>query len=317
MLTISWAFFLGDLILISIESWVWWTLLAAFMQAVRTAGQKHLSNEVSALATTLVRYLYGLPFAAVWLYLVQRHLDLDLPDLNMTFLCSGFVAGILQIVATVALIRLFSLRNFAVGTTYAKSEVLLTAAIGFVFFTEKITLISGGAMIICVLGLIVISIAKSDGLEGLWSRSAAYGLGAGLCFSLTSLFLRQASLSLEVLERSEGANILTASMTLMYMVSLQTVITTFFVVKTQKGELQRVFRAWRPALFVGFTGVVGSIGWFTAMTLEMASYVKTLGQIEFVFTMLIAVFYFRERPSGKEWLGMLMILCGGLLLLWR
>lgn len=303
--------------LISIESWVWWTLLAAFMQAVRTAGQKYLSSEVSALATTLVRYLYGLPFAGIWLYLLHRHLNIDLPDLNVTFLWSGFVAGMLQIVATVLLIRLFSLRNFAVGTTYAKSEVLLTAVIGFVFFTERITFISGGAMIICVLGLIVISIAKSDGLEGLWSRSAAYGLGAGLCFSLTSLFLRQASLSLEVLERSEGASMLTASMTLMYMVSLQTVITTIFVVKTQPGELQRVFRAWRPALFVGFTGVVGSIGWFTAMTLEMASYVKTLGQIEFVFTMLIAVFYFRERPSSKEWLGMLMILCGGLLILWR
>jgi drug/metabolite transporter (DMT)-like permease len=237
--------------------------------------------------------------------------------LNITFLWSGFVAGVLQILATILLIRLFSLRNFAVGTTYAKSEVLLTAAIGFVFFTEEITFISGTAMVICVLGLIVISIARSDGLQGLWSRSAAYGLGAGLCFSLTSLFLRQASLSLEVLERSEGANMLTASMTLIYMVSLQTLITTFLVVKTQPGEMQRVFKAWRPAIFVGFTGVIGSIGWFTAMTLEMASYVKTLGQVEFLFTLLIAVFYFRESPSGKEWLGMLMILAGALMLLWR
>jgi len=287
------------------------------MQAVRTAGQKHLSNEVSPLAATLVRYLYGLPFAGIWFYLLYRHLHIDLPDLNFTFIWSGFVAGVLQIVATVLLIRLFSLRNFAVGTTYAKSEVLLTAAIGFVFFTEKITLISGTAMVICVLGLIVISMAKSDGLDGLWSRSAAYGLGAGLCFSLTSLFLRQASLSLDVLERNEGANMLTASMTLIYMVSLQTVITTLLVVKLQPGEMQRVFSAWRPAVFVGFTGVVGSIGWFTAMTLEMASYVKTLGQIEFVFTLLIAIFYFRETPSGKEWLGMLMILVGALMLLWR
>ncbi|MFT7688621.1 MAG: drug/metabolite transporter (DMT)-like permease [Candidatus Azotimanducaceae bacterium] len=303
--------------MISIESWVWWTLLAAFMQAVRTAGQKYLSNDISPLATTLVRYLYGLPFAAIWFYLLFKYVGLDLPNLNITFLWSGFVAGVLQILATILLIRLFSLRNFAVGTTYAKSEVLLTAAIGFVFFTEEITFISGTAMVICVLGLIVISIARSDGLQGLWSRSAAYGLGAGLCFSLTSLFLRQASLSLEVLERSEGANMLTASMTLIYMVSLQTLITTFLVVKTQPGEMQRVFKAWRPAIFVGFTGVIGSIGWFTAMTLEMASYVKTLGQVEFLFTLLIAVFYFRESPSGKEWLGMLMILAGALMLLWR
>jgi len=298
-----------------IESWVWWTLLAASMQAIRTAGQKYLSNAISPLATTLVRYLYGLPFAIIWLGLLGQHNGFVFPEINLTFLLSGLIAGLLQIVATVLLIRLFTLRNFAIGTTYAKSEVLLTATIGFVFFSEQITWFAGVAMMICVTGLVVITLARSGGITDLWSRSAIYGLGSGLCFALTSLFLRQASLSLEIADRSDYSNMLTASMTLLYMVSLQTVVTTVLVVRTQPGEFDRILKAWRPALFVGFTGVLGSIGWFTAMTLEMASYVKTLGQVEFIMTLLIAVFYFHERPSIKELVGMVLILSGGMMLL--
>lgn len=301
--------------MLGIEYWVWWTLFAASMQAIRTAGQKHLSNEVTPLATTLVRYLFGLPFAIIWFCLLVQYADVDLPPLNRVFFLSGLTAGLLQIIATVLLIRLFTLRNFAIGTTYAKSELLLTATIGIVLFSEQVTWFAGLAIVICVAGLVIITLARANGIKALWSQSAIYGLGSGLCFALTSLFLRQASLSLEMGERTDITNTLTASMTLLYMVALQTVVTTVLVIKTQPGEFNRVFKAWRPALFVGFTGVLGSIGWFTAMTLEMASYVKTLGQVEFIMTLGIAVFYFREKPSKKELLGMAMIFAGGMMLL--
>ena len=106
-----------------LEPWVWWTLLAAMMQAVRTAGQKQLTAAVTPLAATLVRYLFGLPFALLWLTYAGATLNFDFPDLNLTFLVSGLIAGILQIVATLLLVRLLTLRNFAVGTTFVKSEI--------------------------------------------------------------------------------------------------------------------------------------------------------------------------------------------------
>lgn len=51
-------------------SWIGFTLLAAFMQAVRTAGQKQLSLSLTAMSTTLSRYLFGLPVA--WLVLLRQ-----------------------------------------------------------------------------------------------------------------------------------------------------------------------------------------------------------------------------------------------------
>ncbi len=61
--------------------------------------------------------------------------------------------------------------------------------------------------------------------------------------------------------------------------------------------------------------MIGSAGWFTAMTLELASYVKTLGQIEFLLTYAIGWFYFRERPLVAESIGMVLIVCAVVLLL--
>lgn len=293
-----------------VESWVLWTILASFMQAVRTAGQKQLTTNVTPLAATLARYLYGVPFVLVWLWFTSDGQLSALPDLNLNFLVSGLIAGVLQILATLLLIRLLGLRNFAVGSTYVKTEILLTAILGFTFFAEQITLMGFAAIVICVVGLILISVSKSGGLASLWNQSAIYGLAAGLCFSLTSLFLRRASLSFGIDDA-----MFTASITLAYMVTLQCCITFFWVRLQQPGQITKLLKLWKPGFFIGVTSVAGSIGWFTAMTLEFASYVKTLGQLEFLFTLAISILYFRERPTPMEFMGMGLIIFGAVILL--
>lgn len=291
-----------------IESWVLWTLLAAGMQSIRTAGQKYLAGNITPLAATMVRYLFGLPFAI--LYLVVLVDGRDLPALNPTFLISGLTAGILQIVATVLLIQLFTMRKFAVGSTYVRTEVILTAVIGFFLFTETVSAPGWAAILLCVVGVMTINVAKTGALTSLWNRSALYGLGAGLSFALTSLLIRRASLSFGI-----DDSLLTAAMTLCYMVSLQTVITVVWIGLRQPEQFAKVFIMWRPGLFVGITSVIGSAGWFTAMTLELASYVKTLGQIEFLMTLAIGWFYFKERPTPLELTGMVLIVGAVVLLL--
>ena len=318
-----------------LESWIFWALLAALMQSVRTAGQKYLTDHISALGATLVRYLFGLPFAVAYLLLLVHRSDGSLPDLNDTFILSVLLAGILQIIATILLIRLFTFRNFAVGSTYVRSEIMLTAIIGAVFFAEAVSLLGWLAIAVIFAGLIVISSGRvssgrvssgrvSSGrvspgrtslggkgkLEGLWNRSAAYGLGAGAMFALTSLLIRQASLSLGIQDA-----MLSAAITLAFMISMQTVITFFWVLKQNAAEIVTIMHQWRPSLFVGITSVVGSAGWFTAFTLERAAYVKTLGQVEFLITLTIAVLYFKEIPSKPELTGMLLIVVGVIVLL--
>ena len=68
------------------EIWIAFTLLAATMQAVRTAGQKQLSVHLNSMATTSVRYVYALPFAYVYLYWLLEFREIEFPELNNQFL---------------------------------------------------------------------------------------------------------------------------------------------------------------------------------------------------------------------------------------
>lgn len=293
-----------------IESWVAWTLLAATMQSVRTAGQKALNQDVSALAATLARYLFGLPFALVylaWLWNDRAPLDLE-PGLHFFF--PAVAASALQIVATILMVNLFSMRNFAVGSTYVRSEILMTAGIGVLLFGEFISLLGWCAVVLSSLGLMLVSLPTGQPLGSLWNRAAAYGLGAGLAFSLCSLFIRYASLSLGLEDP-----ILAAAVTLAFMVTVQMLMSLAWVCLRDMGELVTLFRKWRVGLFVGITSVLGSAGWFTAFTLENAAYVKTLGQVEFLVMLSISIFYFKERPSTNEWLGMALLIVGVIVLL--
>ena len=55
------------------HAWIWLSVFAALMQAVRTAAQKTLNQRMSTLGTTYVRSLVGLPILAVYLAAVLWH----------------------------------------------------------------------------------------------------------------------------------------------------------------------------------------------------------------------------------------------------
>ena len=67
--------------------------------------------------------------------------------------------------------------------------------------------------------------------------------------------------------------------------------------------------------FVGFTSVAGSVGWFTSMSLQNAALVRTLGQTEFIVSLLITYLYFGEKISAREYLGVALIAISVIILL--
>ncbi len=292
------------------EVWISFTLLAAFMQSIRTAGQKRIANYISPMATTLVRYLFGLPFALLYLWYIGG--DDLLPLVKSAFSAKTFVlyasgAAVAQIFATVWLVKVLGYKNFAVGTSFAKTEAILTAVLGVLFFSAYLSVYGWIAVILCVLGILVVSLPKRG--QPIEKRVVAYGLLSGLAFAFTSLWLRQASLSL-------GDNFMfNAALTLVFMVVLQTFLCLVYVCLKQPEQLVILKKHLLLAMFVGVTSALGSIGWFTAMTYENAALVKSLGQIEFVFTLLITYFFFHEKISIKEFIGMLLIVASVVILL--
>ena len=83
------------------------------------------------------------------------------------------------------------------------------------------------------------------------------------------------------------------------------------------GELRKVLAAWRVAIWVGASGALGSIGWFTAMSIQNAALVRAVGQIELVFTIGASVLIFREKILRLEVLGIFLVVAGIIVLLLR
>jgi drug/metabolite transporter (DMT)-like permease len=292
------------------ETWIIYTLLAASMQAIRTAGQKKLAQHISPMAATLVRYLFGFPVAFAYLLFVIPDNTLAAFATSLSkasFIIYASLASVAQILATFWLVKVLSLRNFAVGTSFSKTEALQTAIFGMIFFG---TLLSFQAWLAVFLGATGIGLLSLSGKTLQFDRaSAVYGILSGVGFAFTALWLREASLSLAL------PFVASAAITLFYMVSIQTLICVLYIAAREPRQL-RILRVHIPlATFVGVTSAIGSIGWYTAMTYENAALVRTFGQVELVFTLLITYFFFGERISKTEYLGIAAILSSVLIIL--
>jgi len=279
------------------------------MQAIRTAGQKQLSTHLSAMATTLVRFLFAVPLVWIYVYAVSSIQSLSLPMVSEEFFRSSIFASLSQIIATALMIMAFRYKNFAVATSLAKTEAVLTALLSVVIFDAILSSFGWLSVIVGVIGVLILSKTDVGYRSIIKSPASLYGVGAGLFFALATLWIRQASLSL-------NTNLmLSAAFTLAFMVSLQTFLVSLYLIWKDQSQFLLIFKNWKMASFVGATSMLGSVGWFTAASYQDAAYVKALGQIEFFFTLFITHRFFKEKISIKEYLGMILILLSVLILL--
>lgn len=281
------------------------------MQAIRTAGQKQLTQHLNAMATTGVRYIYALPFAWLYLWWVADYRALEIPFLNTQFLQYALIACVMQIIGTVCLVAAFKYRNFAVATSLAKTEAIQVAVVGALLFSASLSYMGWFSVIIGVVGILLVSKVKFTFKDVLQNPGAGFGLASGLGLAITTLLVRESSLALN------SDLLLSAAVTLTFMITVQSLISIIYVYCQDKQQITNMFNQWRLCLFVGLTSVIGSIGWFTAMSFQQAAYVKALGQVEFFITLFITYRIFKEKISATEYLGMLLIVISVLvLLLW-
>jgi drug/metabolite transporter (DMT)-like permease len=282
------------------------TIWAAFAQTVRNAVQRGLTAELGTLGATLVRFLYGLPFALLWLLIVQKFVASPLPTPGGVFLGWVLIGALTQIAATALLLRTMQERNFALGVAYSKSEVLQVAIFALVFLGDPITLGAGIAIAAGTAGVVLLSPA---GLRaGFTSRTALLGLACGAGFAFSAVGYRGAALALET------NFLLAAACTLVAAQALQTLTLGGWLLARSPQTVLRVLRAWKASLLAGFMGAAASAGWFTAFAIEPAAHVRTLGLIELVFSYAVSLKLFREKLSRLELAGMALLALGVVLI---
>ena len=277
--------------------WLWIpvTIWAAFAQTLRNAAQRSLTGELGTLGATLVRFLYGLPFAALWLYAVHEVGRFDFPAPNLSFLGWVLLGAVSQIGATALLLRVMTERNFTLGVAYSKSEIVQVAIFGFVFLGDRIDTIVAIAIALGTAGVLMLAPADREHpwralLTGWTSRLALLGLASGTGFALSAVGFRGAALAL-----GDTPFLMAAASTLLVAQLVQTLLLGGWLLLRKRDVLLRVLRAWRASLFAGFMGAAASAGWFTAMAIEPVAHVRTLGLIELLFSYIVSRRVFREH----------------------
>ena len=293
------------------ELWIPITIAAAFMQNLRFMLQKHVRGRLSTFGATFARFVWAAPLAAGLVCALLLYRGDSLPAASGTFFGFAALGGLTQILGTALVVALFSARNFAVGVSFSKTETVQTAMFGLLILGETASAWALFAMTVSLAGVVLISVQPGKLLgAGLFNRSALLGVASGAMFGVSAVSYRTASLSLE-----SGDFLIRAALTLAVVTLMQTVAMWIYLALREPGELSRVFSAWRVTLWVGVTGMAGSLGWFTAMTLQNAAYVRALGQIELVFTFAASVLFFRERSTAREIAGIAILTAGIVLLL--
>lgn len=288
-------------------SWILFTLLAAFSQSWRNAFQSRLSKEMNVIGVTLSRFLWASPLAAIYLLILYGYQSAPLPVFTTYSYFYIIGASLIQIVATGLMVVLFKQKNFAIGAGLAKSEAPVAAFLGVLFFGTSLSLLGWVGVIVGAIAVFMLSCP--NGLRSLSLKTALIGLACSTSFALTSLWIREASLTLDLPFPHRAAWVL------LLVILLQTVLLLSYMLLSDRKTLKTMFTKPKLVIMTSIASFIGSLGWFSAMSLQTVPLVKTLGQVEVFFTMLISFFWLKEGIKRKDIVALILIAIAAVLVM--
>ncbi len=288
------------------ETWILVTLAAAAVQTLRFSLQKRLKSlGLSTAGATFSRFVFAFPLAIIAASLLIAQDGRGMPDLSLRYWLFAIAGGLGQIIATFCTVALFSERSFAVGITFTKTETVQVALFGLIMLGETVSPPGMLAIFIGLVGVVILSRPPQDigQVRSRWlNRGIVLGLLAGGFFAISAIGYRGATMAI-----ARDDVLLRAVLALACVTSFQASIMVVWLAWREPGQISKVLATWRATVWVGLTGVAGSLGWFVAFTLQNAAYVRSLGQVELLFSFLVSVLIFREQPSRFEVLGISLL----------
>ncbi|MEI9990944.1 MAG: DMT family transporter [Rhizomicrobium sp.] len=290
--------------------WVAFTVVAAAGQTARNAMQRELTASLGSVGATHVRFLFGFPFALIFLAAASLFTHGALPATNALFWVWVLAGALTQIGGTALMLLTMTERSFVVTVAYLKTEPLFVAALGLAFLHDPLTPGMIAAIVIATSGVVLISlrgrIAAGGGIH-----SALYGLSAGAMFAVSAIGYRGAILALHL-----PGYVMPATFTLAVGLVTQAAILTLYLAVRDPRVLRAIVRLWRPSLLAGFMGAAASEFWFLAFALATAASVRTLGLIDVLFAQMVSHILFKQKTTAREAAGIVLLVAGAVLLVY-
>lgn len=291
--------------------WVLATLIAAAAQTARNTAQSGLTAKIGTLGATQVRFVFGLPFALLFLWLVTLATGEAVPGLTAPSLAYTTLGAVAQIAGTALMLLTMKSRSFAVTTAWIKTEPVMVALIAAITIGDALTPAKLLAIVVATAGVVILS-TKPETTRGMlrdWGP-AATGLLAGLLFGVAAIGFRGGILNLP-----EGSFLIRASTILVLSLALQSVLLLAWLAVFDRRAVTASFGVWRTSLLAGFLGAFASQFWFIGFSLTTAANVRTLALVEVLMALAVSALVLRQPVSTRQKLGMAVIVAGVALLL--
>jgi drug/metabolite transporter (DMT)-like permease len=275
--------------------WIPITLVAAAFQVARNAAQRGLIGGAGPWGATLVRFLFGLPFALAFAGLAW--LATGRPAAQFTHAYVGFAmsGALTQVLATAALLMAMHRAGFAVGTALQQSALPLAAILGWVVFGDKLSPHAWIGVGVVSLGVAALSWPRSAPSGDRPVSGAVYGLLSGLLFGFSLNAYRHAGLVL-----APHQPLFSAVATVAFTQAVQSLALGGWLALRRPAALDSVLSSWRESLFAGFCGACASGAWLFALALAPAASVRAVGVVESPMAAAAGRRLFAERLSpGK------------------
>ena len=293
--------------------WVWAALMGAIAQTGRNATQAGLTSALGTVGATQVRFLFGLPFAALFLIIQTTWTGSPIPLPGLSTLGWTALGAWAQIAGTALMLLLMKDQSFGVATAWLKTEPVLVALLGIPLLGDHLTPGTLTAIAIATTGVLILSIKPGPTLGSLFqTRPALLGLLAGLGYGLAAIGFRGGITNLP-----DGSFLTRALTTLTLALAIQSVTLLIWLALFDRKALAGSFRVWRTSLTAGFLGAFASACWFTGFSLTSAANVRTLALVEVPMAQLVARLHFKQKTTPRQYLGMATILTGVAALLWQ
>ena len=289
-------------------SWIIFTISGAFFQNLRSSLQKKLNKDLSIVASTYVRFAFALPFAILIFFLNFGNFEIISKILKQTdFIYLTTIASIFQIIFTFTLLYLFNFSNFVVGTSLSKTEVVQVAIFEYFLLKDKLNVFGIFGIIIATVGVIIISIKDLKlFFSNFFSKITLIGLTTGLFLGLSVVFFRAATLSLE----GFSSNFDRAIITLFFGLVVQTFLISIYLFIFERSEFKKFRDNKLESCLAGLAGFLATLSWFFAFTFIQASFVRALGQVEIFFSFVSSKYFFKEKITAMEIIGIIIFVIG-------
>lgn len=282
------------------------TIAAASAQVFRNGAQAGLTKTIGMLGATQVRFIFGLPFALLFLLAGLTITGQTLPELTRPALGWAALGAVCQIMGTALMLLVMHQRAFGVAYAYIKTEPVLVAVLGVILLGDHLSALAWAAVGVVTVGVLVASVMPGEYRNLLKEgRMIAAGVGAGALFGLSAIAFRGGIGALE------GGDFLIRALTVLAIsLTIQAGLLGLWLAARDRAAFTGSLKVWRTSLGAGFLGAFASACWFTAFALTPAANVRTLGLIEMPLAALLAGRLTGKAVSRHEVIGLTVVMAG-------